>query len=185
MVDLSTISEGQWIEAQCCAEVVRPLAERSRCPRRLARVAAQELGISERQVYELVRCTREAGGTLSALLPKEGRGGRGWGRLARPAEELTAQIIEDVYRMLSRPSITLWERDLIRERTRAGLRAAEERGHRGGSLASRVRLECQGSGRPRKGWQNRPLRRAQAGKIHYNLIFGGRWSVVRDSLQFT
>ncbi len=37
MVDLAVIPTSQWIEAQRRAEVVRPLVERSRCPRRGAR----------------------------------------------------------------------------------------------------------------------------------------------------
>ncbi|MFT4014349.1 MAG: hypothetical protein QM682_13295 [Paracoccus sp. (in: a-proteobacteria)] len=81
MVDLATISETQWIEARRRAESGRPHGS---------------LG-SERHVYTLVRRMREAGGAVSALLPKDGRGGRGRIRLAHPAEELMTGIIEGVY----------------------------------------------------------------------------------------
>lgn len=123
MVDLAAIPKSRWVEAQRRAEVVRPLAERSRCPRRLARIAAQELGISERQVYALVRRMKEAGGTVSALLPREGRGGRGRGRLAQPSEELTARIIEDVYLTAQKRNVAEVVREVRQRFASAGIPA--------------------------------------------------------------
>jgi putative transposase len=54
MMDISTFSDEAWQEAKRRAEVTRPLAAREHCPRPLARAAAQDLGLSERQVYTLV-----------------------------------------------------------------------------------------------------------------------------------
>jgi DNA invertase Pin-like site-specific DNA recombinase len=62
-------------------------------------------------------------------------------------------------------ALAQFERDLIRERTRAGLQAAEERGRRGGrqavvtpeKLASGCRAECPRSCRPRKDRKDRAL----------------------------
>jgi putative transposase len=69
MADLSLIPEAAWREAERRAGVVRPLAERSRWPRHLVQAAAAALGLSERQTYTLLRRCRNAGGTLTALLP--------------------------------------------------------------------------------------------------------------------
>ena len=49
--DLSQIAEQDWNEARRRADVLRPLAELTHCPRDRARAAAAQLGLSERQVY--------------------------------------------------------------------------------------------------------------------------------------
>ena len=55
MANLSLIPEAAWREAQRRAEVIRPLAELDRRPRRLILAAAARLGLSERQTYTLIR----------------------------------------------------------------------------------------------------------------------------------
>ena len=55
MTDLSLIAEQEWNEARRRAFVLRPLVEFKHCPRNRAHEAAVELGLSERQVYRLIR----------------------------------------------------------------------------------------------------------------------------------
>ena len=95
--DLSLVADEQWREARRRAVVVRPLAERARCPRSAARAAATELGLSERQIYVLVRRCREAGGELTALLPAVSGGGRGKSRLPPGIEAVIRRIVDEIY----------------------------------------------------------------------------------------
>lgn len=97
MADLSLIPEAAWREARRRADVLRPLAERRHCPRSAAQAAARELGLSERQVYTLVRRCRDAGGHLTALVPTCSGGGRGKPRLPAASEALIWRAIEDFY----------------------------------------------------------------------------------------
>jgi putative transposase len=98
MADLSLIPEAAWREAQRRAEVVRPLAERGRWPRHLVKAAAAALGLSERQTYTLLRRYRDAGGTLTALLPGRSSGGRNTPRVAPATEAALRRVVEESYR---------------------------------------------------------------------------------------
>lgn len=97
MTDLSQIAEQDWNEAQRRSVVVRPLLDFKHCPRKKAREAAVELGLSERQVYRLIQRLREFGGELTALLPGGSNGGRGKQRLAAPRENLLHRLIDEVF----------------------------------------------------------------------------------------
>jgi putative transposase len=55
VVDVSTVPEAAWREAQRRAELIRPLLENGHRPRHLIRAAATTLGLSERQTYTLLR----------------------------------------------------------------------------------------------------------------------------------
>lgn len=104
MTDIALIEEKAWIEARRRAEIVRPLAEMPRCPRRMVSAAAQALGLSERQVYGLIKRCRLSDGTVSALAPKSSSGGRGKSRLSYAREQVLRQIIDQVY--LTRQRVT-------------------------------------------------------------------------------
>ena len=97
MTDLSQIAEQGWNEARRRAIVLRPLVELKRCPRKLARDAAAELGLSDRQVYRLIYRLRESGGELTALLPGGSIGGRGKQRLEEPREKLLSNLIAEIF----------------------------------------------------------------------------------------
>ena len=134
MTDLSVIPEGKWNEARRRADIVRPLAERNHCPRHLARSAASELGISERQIYTLLRRMREAGGTVTALLPTGPRGGLGQSRLSKLTEEMTANIIQEVYLTRQKRTAAL----LIRE-VQGRCRAANMRPPSANTIRRRIK----------------------------------------------
>ncbi len=64
-----------------CAPVIVPLAAQAVVPTAAAWNAAEQLGLSTRSVYELIRRYRASGGFLGALAPSPIRVGeavRGW-----------------------------------------------------------------------------------------------------------
>jgi hypothetical protein len=91
------IPEKAWREAERRAQVVRPLMEAERGPRRLIQAAAATLGLSERQTYTLLRRCRDAGGALTALLPATSTGGRGKSRLPVASETALIRIIREIH----------------------------------------------------------------------------------------
>ena len=64
--DIALVPDALWREAERRAAVIRPLAALPVCPHAQASAAAKELGVSERQVYRLLRRCREGGGELTA-----------------------------------------------------------------------------------------------------------------------
>lgn len=122
MVDISTFSDEAWQEAKRRADVIRPLANRIRCRRALVRAAAQDLGLSERQVYTLVRRFRDSDGRLDALIPAVSSGGRGSTRINNGQEELIHELIYDVYLSSQRPSAEAFLREVRRHCLQAGLK---------------------------------------------------------------
>lgn len=72
------------------------LAGEPRCSRTAARQAATELGISERQVFALVRRLRMANGNSAAVLPRKSSGGRGLPRIMPAAEQMVQDVINGV-----------------------------------------------------------------------------------------
>ena len=120
MTDLLKIAEPKWDEACRRSIVLRPLAERSYCPRHQAHEAAATLGLSVRQVYRLIRQLREAQGELTALLSQGSDGGRGKKRLAASRENLLHRLIDDLF--VTRQKISA--ADLVREVRNQSLKAA-------------------------------------------------------------
>ena len=126
MTDLSQIAEEDWKVARRRAEVMRPLAELERCPRGLARAAAAELGLSERQVYRLARRLRNADGALTALLPRSSAGGRGKQRVAATRDDLLRRLIEEFYLTRQRRSAADLTRAVRSQAAKAGLKPPSE-----------------------------------------------------------
>ena len=94
---LVSLSAAAWDEAKRRAHVIVPLAALAIVPATTAWGAAEQLGLSTRSVYELIRRYRTSGGLLSALAPRPHTGGRGGTRLAQPVEQVIAQTIQTVY----------------------------------------------------------------------------------------
>ncbi len=122
MADLSLIPEAAWREAQRRAEVVRPLAEQGRWPRHLVQTAAATLGLSERQTYTLLRRCRDAGGTLTALLPGRSSGGRNTPRMVPATEAMLRRIVEESYLTPQRRGAASIVEDVIGRCRKDGLR---------------------------------------------------------------
>ena len=95
--DLSLVAAPVWREAERRAAVIRPLAALPACPRGEARTAAEALGLSERQVYRLLRRCREGGGALTALVTEGSEGGRGKSRIGAARDELVRDVVAELY----------------------------------------------------------------------------------------
>jgi DNA-binding CsgD family transcriptional regulator len=76
--------------------ILERLAVEPRCSRAAARQAAAELGISERQVFALVRRLRMANCDPAAVLPRKSSGGRGVPRITPAAEQMIQDVINGV-----------------------------------------------------------------------------------------
>jgi putative transposase len=133
--DLSVIPQPLWREAERRADVLRPLATLPVCSREDARAAAAVLGMTERQVYRLLRRCRVADGAITALIPGRSSGGRGAGRIATPREILIQETVAELYLTPQRLSA---ERIIVEVRRRA-----RERG-----FVRRRQARC-GDGSPR------------------------------------
>ena len=94
---LLSLSAAAWDEAKRRAPVIAPLAAQAVVPTAAAWNAAEQLGLSTRSVYELIRRYRASGGLLGALAPRPHTGGRGGTRLAQSVEQVIAQAIQAVY----------------------------------------------------------------------------------------
>ena len=94
--------------------MIRPLADRAFCTRPIVRAAAQELELSERQVYALVKRYRLSGGTLDALVPAVSGGGRGKTRINQGQEALVSELIDRVYLSSQRLSAETFIREVRR-----------------------------------------------------------------------
>ena len=66
---LLTVPEEVWAVAVRRAEVIGPLAEAGMAGEEAVAAAAEQLGISRRQVYVLMRRWREGQGVVSDLVP--------------------------------------------------------------------------------------------------------------------
>lgn len=114
--DLRLVPEPLWQEAERRALVLRPLAALPACPREQARAAAVALGVSERQVYRLLRRCREGGGTLTALVNSGSDGGRGKRRIEERRDALIRDTVTELYLTPQRLSA---ERIMVEVRRRA------------------------------------------------------------------
>jgi DNA-binding CsgD family transcriptional regulator len=83
-------------DAERRTAILERLAVAPRCSRADAREAAAELGISERQVFALVRRLRMANGDPASVLPRKSSGGRGLPRIAPAAEQMVHDVINGV-----------------------------------------------------------------------------------------
>ncbi|KQN05163.1 Mu transposase C-terminal domain-containing protein [Sphingomonas sp. Leaf25] len=95
--DLSLVPEPLWQEAERRATVLRPLAALPSCPREQARAAAAALGVTERQVYRLLRRCREGGGALTAMVSSGSDGGRGKRRIEERRDALIRDAVAELY----------------------------------------------------------------------------------------
>ncbi|MBT9585052.1 DDE-type integrase/transposase/recombinase [bacterium] len=120
--DISTFSEEIWREAKRRAEIIRPLAVRKQCPQPLVEAAAQQLDLSVRQVYFLVKRCRACDGALDALVPFLSSGGRGGTRISKDRENFVRGLIDDVYLAPQRLSAAAFIREVRRRAELAGLK---------------------------------------------------------------
>lgn len=111
-----------WAVAVRQAEVIGPLAAADRVGGPAADRAAEELGISRRQVYLLVKRWRSGNGLASDLLPGASTGGRGGERLSDEVEAVIRRVLRTRYLTRQRRSVAAVCREIAHECRAKGLR---------------------------------------------------------------
>src|SRR6266851_1755734 len=145
-----TSDVARWELAVQRAGVIGRLAQRDRVSVAAADEAAAKLGVSRRQVYELVKRWRVGEGLTSDLLPGKSSGGRGGERLADEVEAVVRNVLRTRYLTRQRRSVASICREITRECKVRGLRAPS----RGGAAADREAGPGEGhdrAGGPRPG----------------------------------
>jgi len=92
--DLAGADDGDRSEALRRFELIRPVVENVRLPRRVMTERAREAGVDVTTLYRWARTYRETG-LLSSLLPYRPAGGRGKSRLEPAVEEILLQTVEE------------------------------------------------------------------------------------------
>jgi putative transposase len=118
-----TSDAARWALAVQRAGVIGRLAQRDRVSVAAADEAAAELGVSRRQVYELVKRWRAGAGLTSDLLPGKSSGGRGGERLAGEVEAVVRNVLRTRYLTRQRRSVASICREITRQCKVRGLRS--------------------------------------------------------------
>jgi len=92
-----TLSDAAWEEARRRAKIIGPLSACDTVPSTIATAAGDQLGLSSRTVYSLIRRYRESGGSVVSLAPTRSDGGRGGRRLPERTEHLIFSVINELY----------------------------------------------------------------------------------------
>lgn len=103
-----------WQLAVRRAEVIGRLADGGAVGHAAADTAAAELGISRRQVYELLRRWRAGSGVVSDLVPGKSSGGRGREQLSVPVEAVIREVLRTRYLSRQRRSMAAVHREVAR-----------------------------------------------------------------------
>lgn len=111
-----------WDAAVRRAEVIGRLAEQPTVGLAAVDQAADELGVSRRQVYALVVRWRAGEGVVSDLLPGRSNGGRGGGRLPNEVEAIVRDVLRSRYLTWQRRSVAAAHREIARQCRIRGLR---------------------------------------------------------------
>lgn len=78
---MATLPSEAWELVRLRTEVIGPLAALEVVGHQAADAAAHTLGLSQRQVYVLIRRARQGSGLVTELAPGQSSGGKGKGRL--------------------------------------------------------------------------------------------------------
>ncbi|WP_410790406.1 recombinase family protein [Kribbella sp. C-35] len=109
-----TASDQLWEAAVRQAAVISRLAALAAVGVTSVDAAADELGLSRRQVYVLLRRWRAGGGVVSDLLPGRSSGGRGGSRLPDEVEAIVRQVLQARYLTRQRRSVAAVCREIAR-----------------------------------------------------------------------
>jgi putative transposase len=116
-----TADETHWQVAVARARAIGPLAESDRVSISAADEAASQLGVTQRQVYALVKRWRAGDGVASDLLPRRSSGGRGGARLAADVEAIVRRVLRARYLVRQKRSVAVICREITRECRIAGV----------------------------------------------------------------
>ncbi len=117
-----TLSGQAWAEAQRRARVIAPLAAMPAVDRQTADEAAAQLGLSRRQVYNLLHWYRRGDGLVTDLALRRSHGGKGRGRLDPAVEAILRETLQDFYLARPKRSEAALTREVARRCRQAGVR---------------------------------------------------------------
>ena len=100
-----TLSPEHWELARKRASIIGPLAALETVGHQSADEAAQELGISRRQVYVLIQRFRQGTGLVTDLAPAHTSGGKGKRRLVEAVENIVSELIRKKF--MNRQKLTI------------------------------------------------------------------------------
>lgn len=104
MNDISEINDKTWDIGKQRADIIRPLAENSNCSQKMIEEAANQLQLSSRYIYKLIRTYRESHNIMTSLIPQKPSGGKGKTRLSELQELLIKNVIDKFYLTLQKLS---------------------------------------------------------------------------------
>lgn len=114
------MSDKAWERLRQQDEVIAPLAAMATVTHGAADSAAEELGLSRRQVYTLIGRRRKGTGLLTDLAPGRSAGGRGGSRLPEPVEAVILEVIRKTYLTKQKSSLAVVHRQLCASARRRG-----------------------------------------------------------------
>lgn len=118
-----TMSDSEWDKARAQARVIADLAERDEVGAAAADDAAEELGVSRRQIYLLLGRYRQGTGLVTDLLSGQSGGGRGTSRLPDEVEEIIRDTIRTRFLSQQKRTMGSVHREIVRICARRGLPA--------------------------------------------------------------
>lgn len=128
------LSADAWEEARRRAALIGPLAT-GPVSHGAADAAAEQLGLSRRQVYVLVKSWRQGSGLVTDLAVARSDGGRGGGRLPEAVEAVIGEVLRTRYMTRQRPTLAAVYGDVVRACKAEGLRVPARN-----TVASRIEL---------------------------------------------
>jgi putative transposase len=148
-VNVLTLSEPAWTEAKRRAEIIAPLARPPGVGHDAADLAAAQLGLSRRRIYQLIGLAKQGEGLVTDLAVGRSGGGRGEGRLPDKVERIISDVLFEIYLQRQKRSATAVEKAVAIRCRRAGLRAPSR-----GAIRRRIdRLDPEVAARHRLGEQ--------------------------------
>lgn len=103
------LSDTAWAHAQLRNEVIVLLAQQNIIGKYAADEAAQQLGLSTRQVYKLVHRFRNGEGLFTDMASDPPRGGKGKGSLSEAVEQIIQNILFKRYiTRQKRSEVVIW-----------------------------------------------------------------------------
>ncbi len=119
---LVSMSEVAWDEALRRSTVIGALVDLGEVPGWAADAAGDELGLSRRRVYQLVRRHRQGAGLVTEMAPGRSSGGKGGGRLPEAVEAVIREVVRASYLNRQRLSVAAVHREIVRACLAQGLR---------------------------------------------------------------
>jgi len=101
---VNTLSESEWEIAKQRNDVIGSLAKLRVVPEYLAQEAAEQLGLTSRHVYELLRRYRQGSGLVTDMARISSDGGKGKSRITPEVELIISEVITSRYLSRQKPS---------------------------------------------------------------------------------